>query len=407
LKTVSYDGPDCKSKELEGNGPFNEVIPGWAAALDYIDMGWFVLPLHSITESGVCTCKAGQACTKPGKHPLYHPKDLRNGANSATRDRGLIETWFDNRWPWANVGVALWPSELMAMDVDPRHGGDESYDRLVDAYGPFSPTLRALTGGGGWHDYYMRPDGISAGGNLPGYPGIEIKVRTYVVAPPSLHETGKRYRFDGPPNRWRNPIPYPESLQQIPISQPKGKKGPLDMSSVKVNTRNITFFGFGRHLSDRGISDQSVRLILGALNHTYAEQPLPEKEMSKIIGQVLQPQYRRPSWTPGPSPTAWALYEWLMNYREGMCVDVSTDDLANYLKVSRRTVYNAINSAKKWGIISVARRPGGWSCYTPLPDRAQELRSGILEAELGIFMEPSPGGEGGEDLTLFSSSKRF
>jgi hypothetical protein len=42
-------------------------------------------------------------------------------------------------------------SGLVVLDVDPRHGGDESIRNLK-----LPPTVEALTGGGGWHEYFMR-----------------------------------------------------------------------------------------------------------------------------------------------------------------------------------------------------------------------------------------------------------
>ena len=39
-----------------------------AAALDYARRGWRVLPLHDVT-AGVCSCRDGEACRTPGKHP--------------------------------------------------------------------------------------------------------------------------------------------------------------------------------------------------------------------------------------------------------------------------------------------------------------------------------------------------
>src|SRR5690606_23307108 len=97
-----------------------------------------------------------------------------------------------------NVGVALGASDLV-VDVDPRNGGNESWERLKKDRGEdFSgyPTVR--TGSGGLHVYMRLPEGTGRlKGNLgrDGYPGIDLKfVGGQVVAPGSIHpETGEPY----------------------------------------------------------------------------------------------------------------------------------------------------------------------------------------------------------------------
>src|SRR5207247_1037904 len=72
---------------------------------------------------GHCTC-GWQDCGSPGKHPR-----TPNGVYDATTDPAVIIRWW-GRWPNANVGVATGAaSGVIVLDVDPRHGGDDS---LVD-----------------------------------------------------------------------------------------------------------------------------------------------------------------------------------------------------------------------------------------------------------------------------------
>lgn len=97
-----------------------------------------------------------------------------------------------------NVGVVLGDDDLV-VDVDPRHGGDDSWSRLVrdlriDASA--FPTVR--TGSGGLHVYMRLPKGAGRMKNdlgRDGYPGVELKcIGRQVVAPASIHpDTGKPY----------------------------------------------------------------------------------------------------------------------------------------------------------------------------------------------------------------------
>ena len=98
----------------------NELL---AAALEYAGRGWRVMPLYPIAPDGGCPCESLGPC-KPGKHPRISDWQTR-----ATVDPKLIREWW-RRWPDAGVGIVMGAqSGVIALDVDPRNGGDES---LVD-----------------------------------------------------------------------------------------------------------------------------------------------------------------------------------------------------------------------------------------------------------------------------------
>ena len=183
------------------------------AALVYAAAGWAVLPVAGMGAGG-CGCR--RACQSPGKHPI-----VRHGVHDATTDPVLIREWW-RRSPGANVGIATGASSgLVVLDVDLPRGGRESL-RTVVAHGRGLPrTLRARTGGGGLHLFYVAPRGVhvpNAAGRLPGLadplPGIDLRGDGgYVVAPPSLHASGKRYGWDrraiAPLPAWAWPPPPP------------------------------------------------------------------------------------------------------------------------------------------------------------------------------------------------------
>mgnify|MGYP001330018465 CR=1 FL=1 len=130
-----------------------------------------------------------------------------HGYLDASRDGERIASWWD-RAPRANVGIACAPSGLLVIDVDPRNGGDETIAALMRRLGDLPETWRALTPGGGVH-YYFRHDGKD-------YPhalgrGVDVKYRGYVVAPPSIHPNGHRYRWD------LGAHPTEASLAEVPM----------------------------------------------------------------------------------------------------------------------------------------------------------------------------------------------
>ncbi|HEY1656068.1 MAG TPA: bifunctional DNA primase/polymerase [Candidatus Tumulicola sp.] len=161
-------------------------------ALEYARRGWYVFPVHGIRNES-CTCGAA-GCVSPGKHP-----HVKGWPVIATTDRQTIAQWW-RQWPEANIGVACGPSGLLVLDIDPRHGGDKSLEWLEELHRHFY-NLKAKTGGGGFHLFFKKPatatvrSRANALGN--GYRGIDIRADGgFIVLPPSLHVSGKRYEWD-------------------------------------------------------------------------------------------------------------------------------------------------------------------------------------------------------------------
>ena len=103
-----------------------------AAALAYAQKGWPVLPLN-------------------GKLPAIGKSNGGRGVHDATTDVDKIKKWW-TRWPNANIGVACGEaSGFWTLDVDPRHGGDETLGELEKLHGTLPATVEQFTGGGGRH----------------------------------------------------------------------------------------------------------------------------------------------------------------------------------------------------------------------------------------------------------------
>jgi Bifunctional DNA primase/polymerase, N-terminal len=190
-----------------------------AAALRYAALGWPVLPLHTPGHDGRCSCGRGD-CLKPGKHPR-----TRHGLHGASTNAARIRAWWA-AWPDANVGVATgW---LVVVDVDDAHGR-AALATLEHAHRPLPPTLTAASGRGG-HLYFHA--GAQCVANSVGRLGVGLDVRGrggYVVAPPSLHADGHRYRWSA----LHRPAPLPSWLAELltPTAPPPRRTplpGPAD-----------------------------------------------------------------------------------------------------------------------------------------------------------------------------------
>lgn len=205
------------------------------AALWYARRGWYVFPVHVplFDDDGHCngcTCEAWKRtqakygpdykCPQPGKCPAVR------WAEKATIDPEQIRKWWGHQWKTTdattgktiyytpNIGIACGPSSLLVLDADAYKDGYAG-DNLLS----FSDeqTVTSLTGNLGAHLIYDRqgkPYG-NATGDLPD--GIDIRgVGGYIVAPPSLHKSGRRYQFEEGYNPAQIELkPIPTSLISI------------------------------------------------------------------------------------------------------------------------------------------------------------------------------------------------
>lgn len=154
------------------------------AALGYAKRGWAVLP-----------------CKPSGKTPA-----TQHGYKDATTEkRVIVAAWSTN--VRANVAVATGAqSGIVVLDVDPRNGGDASLAELERVHGSLPATPTVGTGGGGRHFYFSAPEGALRGGVLA--PGLDVKADGgYVIAPPSVHPDGGKYRWVNGPTRALAPCP--------------------------------------------------------------------------------------------------------------------------------------------------------------------------------------------------------
>ena len=174
-----------------------------------------------VLEAAVAYARAGHLVfpVALNKRPL-----TEHGFRDATSDEGTIRTWWTT-WPEAGVATPLGPDAGLVLDVDPRHGGDESLAKLIAEHGPLPAGPEAATGGGGSHHWFAWP-----GGEVPiahGFlPGLDLQsAGAYVVLPPSPHASGNRYVWRVPLLGSKLPLPPPWLLKAAANGHP-GTVGP-------------------------------------------------------------------------------------------------------------------------------------------------------------------------------------
>lgn len=224
-------------------------------ALDLAASGWPVLPLR-------------------GKIPM-----TRHGKDDATTDPEAIRSWWE-RWPTANIGIAL-PSPAIVIDVDPRHGGGDSWQGLLAGHDPLPITLTCITGrdDGGRHFYWHHPGGRISGRRLG--PGIDLREggKHYVVAPPSIHpETGGQYRWadvHAPvvwPPKWLAEVLW-EPVVEHTAHRPGSSGGSFDglvqlVAGTGEGNRNGALYWACRRALKDGLLDQAKPALVAAAQST-------------------------------------------------------------------------------------------------------------------------------------------
>lgn len=149
------------------------------AALAYTRLlGWQVIPI-----------------VPGGKPPLG--RLVPHGVHDATADPARIRAWWAEE-PEANIGIACGPdSGFWTLDLDPRNGGEGTWEDLLYKFGKGSSpdTVTAETGGGGLHYLFRWPGDGRLPKRSPGS-GLDVKgAGGYIVAAPSIHPSGELYRW--------------------------------------------------------------------------------------------------------------------------------------------------------------------------------------------------------------------
>jgi hypothetical protein len=193
------------------------------AALDYAAKKLEVFPVNERTKAPYTT----------------------NGMKDATNDTATITGWWHDH-PHALIGCRI-PESTIILDVDPRHGGADTWAELERSYAPIAAGRIHASGrgDGGQHHWFRRPVGKlsakalhdwarnngvgQAVGQKSWSSGIDIlhNGHRYTILPPSPHpDTGKPYLWV----RETKPDDVPAFLQALIITGP----APVSSPSMRI-----------------------------------------------------------------------------------------------------------------------------------------------------------------------------
>ncbi len=220
-----------------------------------------------------------------GKTPL-----TAHGLNDATVDPAQITTWW-RKWPDANIGLvtgvrnSFWVLDIDGMD------GESSLRKLEAAHGALPQTVEVITGGGGRHLYFKYPPQgkiLNSAGRL----GACLDIRGnggYVVAPPSIHETGRRYEFSVDSHDQLLDAPaWLISLLRQPEThgKPSNIEGRSFVKEVVKGNRNDALARLAGKLLRDGVNPVLALELCQAWNEARCKPPLEQAEVMRTVNSI-------------------------------------------------------------------------------------------------------------------------
>jgi hypothetical protein len=285
-------------------------------ALAFAHRGHAVFPVTWPVPSGendgrlVCSCgrhaRGPKPCGSPAKHP--YGKLAPSGLLSATTESGIIKHWFGVAAPQANLGVVT--DKLVVVDVDPRHGGDDSLRLVEREHGEMPPTWRVLTGGGGEHIIFARPNGAEIANVVaeqmtepPLGRGIDIRSKGgYIVAPPSRHINGRPYAWSvdhhpqnvslaSPPD-WLIEKLACRSNNIVALPKPANEWAKLVVGPI-TEYRDMAAAKIAGHLFRRWVDIDVVVSLMRGWNVMHCIPPLTDGELLRILNRIADREAAR------------------------------------------------------------------------------------------------------------------
>lgn len=288
----------------------------------YAKKGWQILPVHGITSDGRCTCGKPHGEIKDiGKHPASS-----GGQTDATTDLAQIEKWWTEN-PDYNVGLFCKGSGLFAIDIDPRSGGDDSFEILeARSDGALPPTVEAHTGEytvrgkvvRGRHLIYKCDPSEKFIGNFDkaGLKGIDVKHNGYILLNPSRHFSGITYEWKEGHEPWKmEPTEAPEELLAV-LRAKSARKGsgssykegswdwmedlefagdPVDIDKILTEglvegQRAVEIYRLGCALANKFGTDEKGRLAIESMmirfNHEMVHPPMELEGQNSLLMHV-------------------------------------------------------------------------------------------------------------------------
>jgi bifunctional DNA primase/polymerase-like protein/primase-like protein len=261
---------------------------GWLFLAEGISMNSLHTAALELAERGLAVFP----CQPRGKAPACD-----TGLHAATTDPERINRWW-HRFPDLNIGIATGAvSRVFVLDVDGADG-EASLRKSESEHGILPPTVEVITGKGR-HCYFQ--SGKHKIGNSAGQLGAGLDIRGdggYVIAPPSVHPSGRSYAWS---------VDAASDFAAAPdwliakIEAPKaGKVGKalehwhsVLTEPIRNGERNTTLASIAGKLVHCGLRDVILIYdLLMCVNIARCEQQLSADEVETIVISIIQRHLR-------------------------------------------------------------------------------------------------------------------
>jgi hypothetical protein len=233
------------------------------AALEYASWGWHVLPLI--------------------------PNDKRpasaHGVHDATTDIEQIKRWWSAN-PEFNIGIAAGEkSGIVVFDIDPRNGGDDSWDDFTTEHGAVPDGICQLTAGGGQHYIAQWREGLKS---CELRKGVDFLAggRYFVVAPSSVNGRDYTWEASGDPADGVCPFVIPESWRAT-MAVRKVIVAATDGELITGN-RNAGLASMAGSMRRSGFSSSEIYAAISAANAERCDIPLPASDVKRIAESIAR-----------------------------------------------------------------------------------------------------------------------
>ncbi|HHV62226.1 MAG TPA: hypothetical protein GXX51_06270, partial [Firmicutes bacterium] len=228
-------------------------------ALNYYRLGWSIIPLQP-----------------KNKKPAVPSWESYQKSRAAEEQ---IKRWWEGDSSF-NIGIVTGAiSGIVVLDID----GDEGKASVKSLSLPATPVAET---GKGWHYYFKHP-----GGQVPNAVGLlpHVDLRGdggYVVAPPSIHPSGRQYRWvDGLSPDDVDFAPLPDWVLERLGNRPRVAREVL-AEPIPEGWRNATLTSIAGSLRARGADEATILATLRSVNQERCQPPLPDDEVVGITRSV-------------------------------------------------------------------------------------------------------------------------
>ena len=268
------------------------------------------MPLHHTNGSGQASDMLAAALALARRGVKVFP--CLPGRKEPATSRGLLDASSDAgtiEWPWSrdptfNLAAACGPSSgFWVLDVDGEDGEDGLRELEAKHGQPLPRTVESITPRPGRHLLWAWPsrrEVRNSAGQVA--TGIDVRGRGgYVVLPPSLHPSGRRYHWDiGSASA---PVPAPEWLLDL-ICGPRGKTKTRFVapaadwaaqlaSGVSEPGRNDFVCRLSGYLLRHHLDPYMVRELMVLFGTHRCRPPLTTTETDKIVNSIAYREMKR------------------------------------------------------------------------------------------------------------------